>query len=104
MVTDPSVPPIECQEKIEKELDRMVDQGIIMLVTEPSEWVNSITYPVKPNTDLHICLDPKDLNKAIIKEHYKALTFGRRNHPQTQWCKEILKSRGFQRIFCLSHG
>ena len=29
---------------------------------------------MKPNGDLRICLDPKDLNKAIIREHYKALT------------------------------
>ena len=83
MVTDPNVPPsqhamrkvpIEYQEKIEKELDRMEEQGIITKVTEPTEWVNSITYPVKPNGDLRICLDPKDLNKAIIREHYKAPT------------------------------
>ena len=83
MVTDPNVPPsqhamckipIEYQEKIEKELDRMEEQGIITKVTEPTEWVNSITYPMKPNEDLRICLDPKDLNKAIIREHYKAPT------------------------------
>ena len=80
MVTDPNVPPsqhamhkipIEYQEKIEKELDRMEEQGIITKVTEPTEWMNSITYPVKPNGDFRICLDPKDLNKAIIREHYK---------------------------------
>ena len=52
----------------------MKPQGIITKVTEPTEWTNSITYPVKPNGDLHICLDPKDLNKAIIREHYKAPT------------------------------
>ena len=46
MVTDPNVPPsqhamckipIEYQEKIEKELDRMEEQGIITKVTEPTE-------------------------------------------------------------------
>ena len=86
MVTDPNVPPsqyamckipIEYQEKIEKELDRMEEQGII---TEPTEWVNSITYPVKPNGDLRICLDPKDMNKAIIREHYKAPTLEEITH------------------------
>ena len=89
MVTDPNVPPsqhamrkipIEYQEKIEKELDRMEEQGIITKVTEPTEWVNSITYPVKPNGDLRICLDPKDLNKAIIREHYKAPTLEEITH------------------------
>ena len=52
----------------------MVDQGIITPVTEPIEWVSSLTYPLKPDGSLHICLDPKDLNKAIIQEHYKAPT------------------------------
>ena len=29
-------------------------------------------YPCKPDGTLHICLDPKDLNKAIVWGHYKA--------------------------------
>ena len=41
-------------------------------MTEPTEWVSSLTYPHKPNGSLCICLDPWDLNKAIIREHYKA--------------------------------
>ena len=52
----------------------MVDLGIITSVTEPTEWVSSPTYPCKPNGSLCICLDPQDLNKAIIREHYKAPT------------------------------
>ena len=80
---DPSVPPvqhahckvpIECREAIEKLLQDMVDQEIIAPVTEPMEWVSSLTYPQKSDGSLHICLDPRDLNKAIIWEHYKATT------------------------------
>ena len=26
----------------------------------------------KPDGTLHICLNPKDLNKTIVQEHYKA--------------------------------
>ena len=40
----------------------------------PTEWVSSITYTRKPDGAICICLDPKDLNKAIIREHYKAPT------------------------------
>ena len=29
-------------------------------------------YPKKTNSKLRICLDPKDLNKAIIRENHKA--------------------------------
>ena len=53
---DPSVPPvqhacrkvpIECREAIEKLLQDMVNQEIIAPVTEPMEWVSSLTYPRK---------------------------------------------------------
>ena len=50
----------------------MVDQAIIAPVTEPTEWVSSLTYPCKADGSLCICLDPHYLNKAIIQEHYKA--------------------------------
>ena len=50
----------------------MVDLGIITPVTEPTEWVSSLTYPHRPDGSLHICLLTHGLNKAIIREHYKA--------------------------------
>ena len=52
----------------------MVQQGIIIKQTEPTPWVSSLTYPKKANGKLRICLDPKDLNKAIIHENHKAPT------------------------------
>ena len=53
---------------------------IITPVTRPTEWVSSITYPTKPDGSLIICLDPHDLNNAIIKEHYKAPTLEEISH------------------------
>ena len=58
----------------------MVDQEIIAPVTEPKEWVSSLTYPQKPDGSLCICLDPRDLNKAIIQEHNKAPTLDEITH------------------------
>ena len=80
--TDPTIPPvqhrrwkvpIEYKEEIE-ELAEMVWQGIIIKQTVPTPWVSSLTYPKKANSKLRICLDPKDLNKAIICENHKAPT------------------------------
>ena len=80
---DPSIPPvqhgrhkvpIEYKAEIEKELNNMVQQGIIVKQTEPTPWVSSLMYLKKPNSKLRICLDPKDLNKAIIRENHKAPT------------------------------
>ena len=66
--------PIKYKEEIEKELAEMVWQRIITKQTEPTPWVSSLTYPKKANGKLRICLDPKDLNKAIICENHKAPT------------------------------
>ena len=72
--------PIEAKEEIEKALQKMVDNEIITPVTEPTEWVSSLTYPRKSDGSIHPCLDPRDLNKAIICEHYKAPTLEEISH------------------------
>ena len=72
--------PIEAKEEIEKALQKMVDNGIITPVTEPTEWVSLLTYPRKSDGSICPCLDPCDLNKAIIREHYKAPTLEEISH------------------------
>ena len=72
--------PIEAREEIEKALQKMVDNEIITPVTEPTEWVSSLTYPRKSDGSIRPCLDPRDLNKAIIREHYKAPTLEEISH------------------------
>ena len=105
--TDPSVPPvqhgrhkvpIEHKAEIKKELNEMVRQGIIVKQMELTPWVSSLTYPKKPNGKLRICLDPKDLNKAIIRENHKAPTL-KEMHTCTNRSNQILKSRWQQGIF-----
>ena len=94
--TDPTVPPvqhgrqkipIEYREETEKELAEMVWQRIITKQTEPTPWVSSLTYPKKANGKLRICLDPKDLNKAIIHENHKAPTLEEIAHVPTEATK-----------------
>jgi hypothetical protein len=57
--------PIHIKDEILSELDEMVKLEVIEPVTEPTDWVSSITSAKKPNGRWRICLDPKDLNKAI---------------------------------------
>ena len=52
----------------------MLGEGIIWKIEEPTEWVNSPVIVEKPNGDLRLCIDPKDLNKAIQREHYRLPT------------------------------
>ena len=49
-------------------------QGIICRVSEPTERVNNLVYVCKSNGIPRLCLDPKDLNRAIIRWHSKILT------------------------------
>ena len=72
--------PVEYKEQIEKALQQIEDLKIITPVTIPTEWVSSITYPRKPDGPLCICLGSRDLNKAIIREHYKAPTLEEISH------------------------
>ena len=60
--------------KLDKELDTMLADGIVMPVEELTDWVNSLVVREKPNGSLRVCLDPKDLNKAIRREHYPVAT------------------------------
>ena len=52
----------------------MEELGVIRKVEEPTEWVSSLVVVEKPNGKVRLCLDPRDLNKAIQREHYPMQT------------------------------
>ena len=66
--------PIESKEVIDRELDYLIEEEIITEQVEPTPWVSSVTFARKPNGDVRVCLDPSNLNKAIIREHHKPMT------------------------------
>ena len=47
---------------------------VIRKAEEPTEWVSSLVVVEKPNGKVRLCLDPRDLNKAIQREHYPMQT------------------------------
>ena len=59
---------------IDRELDYLIEEEIITEQVEPTPWVSSVTFPRKPNRDIRVCLDPSNLNEAIIREHHKPMT------------------------------
>ena len=65
--------PIESKEAIDKELDYLIEEEIITEQVEPTPWVSSVTFLRKPNGEVRVCLDPSNLNKAIIREHHKPM-------------------------------
>ena len=66
--------PIESKEAIDKELDYRIEEEIITEQVEPTPRVSSLTFPRKPNGEVRVCLDPSNLNKAIIREHHRPMT------------------------------
>ena len=56
---------VSLEEAYKGELERLVQLGVVQEVKEHTEWVNSIVPVKKPDGSLRLCLDPKDLNKAI---------------------------------------
>ena len=68
------------REELKAELDEMILQGIIQEVDEPTDWVSSIVYMRQSNGKRRLCLDPKDLNKAIMCCHYKTPTMEELSH------------------------
>ena len=55
-------------------LERFTQLGVIKEVRERTEWINSIV-PVKiPDGSLRLCLDPKDLNRAIERSQWYSRT------------------------------
>ena len=74
VVHPPRKIPVALHDKVKNELSRMEKLGVITKVTEPTEWVSSMVVAEKSNGDIRICLDPRDLNKAILRPHYPMRT------------------------------
>ena len=66
--------PLGMQSAYKAELDRLVKEGIITEVHEHTEWINTFMPVMKEDSSLRLCLDPKDLNKAIERNQWYART------------------------------
>ncbi|XP_061193379.1 uncharacterized protein K02A2.6-like [Saccostrea echinata] len=73
VVHAPRKVPFTIKRKVKTELDRMEKQKIIEKIQQPTEWVNSMVVVEKPYK-VRICLDPRDLNKAVRREHFPMKT------------------------------
>lgn len=70
VVDSPRKIPFFLNDALKCELQRMVHMGVITKMEEPTEWVNSIVLVSKPNRQIRLCLDPRNLNKAILRPHF----------------------------------
>ena len=81
---DPTVPPVQhiprrvpvpLKDKLKDKIQElaMEQKGVIKQVNEPMPWISSMVTVIKPGK-IRICIDPKDLNKAILHPKYQMPT------------------------------
>ncbi|GFT56856.1 retrovirus-related Pol polyprotein from transposon opus [Nephila pilipes] len=63
--------PQALQPKLKSTSNNLEKEGIVSKVNKPTDWVQSLVIVEKPNGNLRSCLDPRDLNKVIKREHYQ---------------------------------
>ncbi|KAJ8044581.1 hypothetical protein HOLleu_07364 [Holothuria leucospilota] len=61
--------PFAVREKVSEELKRLEEQGIIEKV-DTSEWISPTVVKWKENGDMRICVDLREVNKAIIPDKF----------------------------------
>jgi len=79
----PRIVPIHVKQDIERQLHDMLKTNIIRRVDEPTDWVSSITWSLKNNNTWRICLDARDVNKAVKRPHHKTPTLEEIQHKLT---------------------
>ena len=105
---DPTVTPVihgprrqpkALTDKIVQKLREMEAAGQITKVQEPTDWVSSMVAVMK-NGKVRICIDPKDLNKAIRREHYPIPTLEEviSSFPGAQYFSVLDAKSGFLQI------
>ena len=61
---------VALRNKIKETLEELHSAKVIQPVSKPTPWISSMLAVPKKNGKIRICLDPKDLNKAILRENY----------------------------------
>ena len=66
--------PIHLKDAFQKEINKMLQAGILVPVTKATMWINSFVLVESRDNQgqvkLRICLNPTNLNKAITREPY----------------------------------
>ena len=72
--------PVHLKEAFQQEVNKMLQAGVLKPVQEATPWINSFVLVEGKNKlgnlKLRICLDPTNLNKAIMRKPYHFKTQG----------------------------
>ena len=81
--------PDSMKDIVKKELKRMIEIDVIEKVDQLTDWVNSVVYVTKPSGELHICLDPKDLNNCVRTTRTQS---SREDENKSTWLLQVWKN------------
>ena len=56
---------------VKNELDKLVNMEMCTTVDEPTKWVNQMSVTQKKSNEIRVCIDPRPLNLALRREHYR---------------------------------
>ena len=62
--------PFSLRDKLDKKLYEIVDLGVIEKAEGPTPWISPVFVVPKPNDDLHLCVDMRQANSAIVRERH----------------------------------
>ena len=67
--------PLAVKIDVKKEIDNLVNLGILVPVKQPTKRVSQMDVPRKSNGEIRVCIDPQVVNKALMREYYRLPTF-----------------------------
>ena len=62
--------PIPLEERVDSKLAELEAMGVIEKVIGPSLWVSPMVIDGSHKKEIRICLDLRQANKAVLREHY----------------------------------
>ena len=100
VVHAPRKVPISLRNRLHKELNKLEKLNIVSKVDEPTDWVNSLVIVEKKTGQLRLCIDPRDLNKNIKREHFHLPTKTEITAEMAgaKWFTKLDASNGFWQI------
>lgn len=71
--------PMALETQVIKKLEELLSQEIIEYVNEPAKWISPMVLVPKKD-DVRICIDMRQANRAVMREHYPLPTFEELSH------------------------
>ena len=70
VVLPPRPIPVSLRKSVQTKLKRLHDLKVISPIEELTDWVSQMVAVEKNSDCVHICIDPRPINRALLREHY----------------------------------